>query len=269
LGRFVSADTIVPGAGNPQAFNRYMYVGGNPLGRIDPTGHAQWCAESDAGEPPTICTATGDTLTWEQYLRSELENSALGKELLARYPDLFEHILWEQSIIDWGANHSSTRKDFQGHETYIIELQPHLRGNFKGSGVLTLDELVPVLHEVFHTYQRHIDPSRQHVETTLQMEREAFAFAGAVTHRPPPGNPKQKNEGMRPYVASQSSAYSAMRNTIYFFPKLTYSLATEGTAHSGDLVLAFTVDLGFSYSSVEEIYDAAGLSMPSMQSSPR
>jgi len=39
LGRFVSADTIVPGAGNSQAYNRYMYVLGNPLGRVDPSGH--------------------------------------------------------------------------------------------------------------------------------------------------------------------------------------------------------------------------------------
>ena len=39
LGRFISADTIVPGAGNPQAFNRYMYVLGNPLGMVDPSGH--------------------------------------------------------------------------------------------------------------------------------------------------------------------------------------------------------------------------------------
>ncbi len=41
LGRFVSADTIVPGAGNPHAFNRYMYVSGNPLGFVDPSGHMQ------------------------------------------------------------------------------------------------------------------------------------------------------------------------------------------------------------------------------------
>ena len=38
-GRFVSADTVVPGPGNPQAFNRYMYVLGNPLRFTDPTGH--------------------------------------------------------------------------------------------------------------------------------------------------------------------------------------------------------------------------------------
>ena len=39
LGRFLSADTIVPNASDPQALNRYTYVLGNPLKFIDPTGH--------------------------------------------------------------------------------------------------------------------------------------------------------------------------------------------------------------------------------------
>jgi len=45
-GRFVSADTVVPGPGNPQAFNRYAYVRNSPLVRIDPTGHED-CAAGD------------------------------------------------------------------------------------------------------------------------------------------------------------------------------------------------------------------------------
>jgi len=43
LGRFISADTIVPGAGNPQAFNRYSYTLNNPLKYTDPSGHGVDC----------------------------------------------------------------------------------------------------------------------------------------------------------------------------------------------------------------------------------
>jgi hypothetical protein len=39
LRRFISADTVVPGAGNPQALNRFAYTVNNPLKYIDPTGH--------------------------------------------------------------------------------------------------------------------------------------------------------------------------------------------------------------------------------------
>jgi RHS repeat-associated protein len=39
LGRFLSADTIVPGYANPQNLNRYTYVINNPLRYTDPTGH--------------------------------------------------------------------------------------------------------------------------------------------------------------------------------------------------------------------------------------
>ncbi|MBI5877553.1 MAG: RHS repeat protein [Chloroflexi bacterium] len=44
LGRFLSADSIVPGAGNPQALNRYSYTYNNPLKYTDPTGHCPACA---------------------------------------------------------------------------------------------------------------------------------------------------------------------------------------------------------------------------------
>jgi RHS repeat-associated protein len=39
VGRFISADTIVPSPGNPQDFNRYSYVRNNPLIYTDPSGH--------------------------------------------------------------------------------------------------------------------------------------------------------------------------------------------------------------------------------------
>jgi RHS repeat-associated protein len=46
IAHFVQADTIVPGAGNPAAWNRYAYVMYNPLKYTDPSGHRNegvWC----------------------------------------------------------------------------------------------------------------------------------------------------------------------------------------------------------------------------------
>ncbi|MBU0491425.1 MAG: RHS repeat-associated core domain-containing protein [Chloroflexi bacterium] len=58
LGRFISADTIVPEPGNPQALNRYSYCVGNPIRYTDPTGHrydpggAYGKKEEDPPPPP-------------------------------------------------------------------------------------------------------------------------------------------------------------------------------------------------------------------------
>ncbi|MBP6471937.1 MAG: RHS repeat-associated core domain-containing protein [Chloroflexi bacterium] len=57
LGRFLSADTIVPNPTNPQSLNRYSYTRNSPLNLIDPTGHRE-CGD-DCNDP---LSATG--ITW-------------------------------------------------------------------------------------------------------------------------------------------------------------------------------------------------------------
>jgi hypothetical protein len=44
LGRFISADIVVPDFGNPQAFNRFSYVVNRPTKLIDPSGY-KFCDE--------------------------------------------------------------------------------------------------------------------------------------------------------------------------------------------------------------------------------
>jgi hypothetical protein len=39
IGRFISADTIVPNPANPQSYNRYAYANNSPVNFTDPTGH--------------------------------------------------------------------------------------------------------------------------------------------------------------------------------------------------------------------------------------
>ncbi|MBK8987684.1 MAG: RHS repeat-associated core domain-containing protein [Chloroflexi bacterium] len=68
LGRFISADTIVPNPANPQSLNRYSYVRNSPLNMIDPTGHRE-CDDPPACEaggpykpPPASPPSLGDPL---------------------------------------------------------------------------------------------------------------------------------------------------------------------------------------------------------------
>jgi RHS repeat-associated protein len=44
LGRFLSVDPAGGSPGDPQSWNRYAYVRGNPLVRVDPTGRVDWSA---------------------------------------------------------------------------------------------------------------------------------------------------------------------------------------------------------------------------------
>ncbi len=73
LGRFLSADTIVPGPANPQAFNRYSYVLNNPLKLIDPSGHTP-CLSSGTGlsfcGSATTSSNTGSIVGTGRYIHT-------------------------------------------------------------------------------------------------------------------------------------------------------------------------------------------------------
>jgi hypothetical protein len=55
LNHFLQPDSIIPGASNPQNFNRYSYVQNNPVGFSDPSGH--YMCEDDPCENPVSILA--------------------------------------------------------------------------------------------------------------------------------------------------------------------------------------------------------------------
>ena len=55
LGRFLSADTIVPSPNDPQSLNRFAYTLNNPIKYMDPSGHSVTC-----GEGPDMVGGCGD-----------------------------------------------------------------------------------------------------------------------------------------------------------------------------------------------------------------
>jgi RHS repeat-associated protein len=56
IGRFVSADSVVPRPGNPQNLNRYSYTNNRPLNLVDPSGH---CGKTPTGQQ--ICDSSSST----------------------------------------------------------------------------------------------------------------------------------------------------------------------------------------------------------------
>jgi len=78
LGRFISADTIVPEPSNPQALNRYSYVRNNPVKYIDPSGHC-WGIASGLRSLPTYdvtCNNLDMALTIVQHPEASIEAKA-------------------------------------------------------------------------------------------------------------------------------------------------------------------------------------------------
>ena len=74
LGRFTSADSIVPQPGNPQAWDRYSYVHNSPTNKADPSGHMPIQGCGDEGK--SACTATQQEIqNWVifQYESNEIK----------------------------------------------------------------------------------------------------------------------------------------------------------------------------------------------------
>jgi RHS repeat-associated protein len=98
IGRFISADTVIPNPANPQCFNRYSYCLNNPLRYTDPSGHLvydedgnlidtsdpYWIEEHRFADPtfkpsPTMCA-------WNDFVYSGGAATAALAHLLERDP---------------------------------------------------------------------------------------------------------------------------------------------------------------------------------------
>ncbi|MCP4599293.1 MAG: RHS repeat-associated core domain-containing protein [Proteobacteria bacterium] len=112
LGRWISPDTIVPDPANPQSFNRYSYVVGNPLRYRDPTGH-YYCG--DIYDP--ACLETQEETNAYAKNEAQMIMQQLGGvddvEAMAQISDLYAEL-----YPDWGTFMRKMSWVFLGVEAY-------------------------------------------------------------------------------------------------------------------------------------------------------
>ncbi len=82
LGRFLSADTIVPNPTNPQSLNRYSYTRNSPLNLTDPTGHRECDGSNDCSDPFNPQSLVPEPLYFRDH-KGTNENVTLGRNLTA------------------------------------------------------------------------------------------------------------------------------------------------------------------------------------------
>ncbi|CCU72335.1 RHS repeat-associated core domain-containing protein [Thalassolituus oleivorans] len=84
--RFLSADPTVPYPTRWYSYNRYMYVGGNPASRYDPSGFTDLYADGQCpscNEPPIVVTAPAPPppQPFDQYWAQQITTNAINQSI--------------------------------------------------------------------------------------------------------------------------------------------------------------------------------------------
>ena len=109
LNRFAQADTIVPGAGHPMAWDRYAYTSNNPVKYIDPSGHCNMYQYENGqcpdGELPTVVTETTNEPLSKPPVTIDDENglciNTWNIGCSGTIESNVESIIWNASMLDY------------------------------------------------------------------------------------------------------------------------------------------------------------------------
>jgi RHS repeat-associated protein len=147
IGRFASADTLVPDPMNPQQFNRYSYVLNNPLRYSDPTG--RMCYDHTAG-PELLGTCINEDGSTYSLVPS-----------IAALSSPCTNCSWSDQFGDMGRAYQ-----------VFMQLEQLL-----GRSVTTAEVLALVAHHEFGWALRH---NQEEYDTALEaMGRQFYNFCGA------------------------------------------------------------------------------------------
>jgi RHS repeat-associated protein len=102
LGRFISADTVLPNTGSVQSLNRYSYVHNSPLSFIDPTGHQECrtieCGGGSFDSAQLTATQVSEAARW--FAQIDGEGIVIDIQIDIDWDDVKDAYDWAEAVVD-------------------------------------------------------------------------------------------------------------------------------------------------------------------------
>jgi hypothetical protein len=184
IGRFLSADTVLPGAGNSQSYDRYSYVLNNPIRMIDPSGNVPTCSGGGADwyeggnchgvqnnyKKKTIIRQLARDYGWSvegNWSVAQLQLISYTGSVIENRVDTLTGGYGNEWMTEYlgGANfkpRGSVLGSILGANDYTIGNNVNLHNNFGMAG--TIYDLVGHLtHELGHVWDNHTSPGSVYI----------------------------------------------------------------------------------------------------------
>jgi RHS repeat-associated protein len=161
IGRFISADMIIPNPTSPQAFNRYSYCLNNPLKYVDPSGNIV-----EFGEDSADIQAA-----WQLYLDTcpDIANMMINSDIIftLQWGDGEGSIAYTEPS-DWTLDENGNISEITAVDVILDrdKVMPDREGTKGISAVLS--------NEIVHCIAWHLDPSI--MPATLFEETISFQY---------------------------------------------------------------------------------------------
>jgi RHS repeat-associated protein len=250
LGRFISADTLIPNPYNTQSFNRYSYVQNNPLKYIDPSGHSSVKPE-DVGSDWILYNVNENTIVTEYATSTRYD---LRTTYSYRYPYISHYpgwvtvnflyadttVLTSSDTINHGFNEKGYNDTFENIRQTIPNQKFNLYGDTRTRYQKNEDNGLNKLIQSLQQRQQYIkdNPSYSHQKA----QRLAVMWSVATAPMAVVNAPKVYGVGMN-YVRSNPQQLSDfVQGLDAKYPKLNKDFPFINNAHSLGYIIRKAID---------------------------
>ncbi|MES0491848.1 MAG: RHS repeat-associated core domain-containing protein, partial [Leptospirales bacterium] len=193
IARFVTADSVTDGPGTIKGWNRYMYVGGNPIMYKDPSGHAgahlHGLIDMESGNVlkgiENTAFDVGAALDlW--YDANDHVDGMSGKKLLDRVNEAWLNTVTANAYSEAEVSNRHAVQDFYFHSNYVHLVKKYknvlgIKGEVTGDNIPLVTDVITLRHKN-KNYNEFYKIMEKELISGKFNERQAKQLKDAIIH---------------------------------------------------------------------------------------